>query len=103
MGEINHSGTASFIFIGICEKSGYLFFLFLEVDFFAVPLFLAVPLLFLEVPVLLVEALALLAGIFNVAPARRASFFIPLAALSSAIDTPYFFEIDERVSPFFIL
>lgn len=61
------------------------------------------PLLFLAAEPVDEEALAFLAGIFKVAPARRASELMPLAAFSSAMETPYFFEIDDRVSPLLIL
>lgn len=81
-----------------CKKSSefYLFLFFFLDELFLLLLFLA------EDPVD-EEALAFLAGIFKVAPARRASEVMPLAAFSSAIETPYFFEIDERLSPLLIL
>lgn len=43
-----------------------------------------------------------LAGILRVFPARIASLLMPLAFLIASTDTPYFFDIDDSVSPFLI-
>ncbi len=44
-----------------------------------------------------------LAGIFMVFPARSLSLVMPLAFLISAMLTPYFFDNDDRLSPFLSL
>ncbi len=49
------------------------------------------------------EDFVLLAGILRVLPARRLSFFMPLAFFSSAMLTPYFLEMLLKLSPFLIL
>lgn len=46
------------------------------------------------------EAVDVFAGIFRELPARRLSFFMPLADLICATVTPYFRAIVESVSPF---